>query len=140
MGYVSRHDHALLDFRLSLPKAWARDEQRRQACHVPREVRYTHATSSVWRCLMYGVLRCLTAGSQATRNWVTIRGSATHSESGVSALCWACPAPPQCETSKRHRPRIKDVDVGPKHRGNRCERGAQRLACMGMDAPDGTRR
>jgi len=40
MGYVSRHDHALLDFRLSLPREWARDELRRQACHVPPEVRY----------------------------------------------------------------------------------------------------
>jgi len=40
MGYVSRHEHALLDFRLSLPEAWARDEPRRQACRVPPEVRY----------------------------------------------------------------------------------------------------
>src|SRR3989441_11565125 len=40
MGYVSEHDHALLDFRLSLPEEWARDEQRRQECHVPPEVRY----------------------------------------------------------------------------------------------------
>jgi len=40
MGYVSRHDHGLLDFRLSLPKEWIRDELRRQACHVPPEVRY----------------------------------------------------------------------------------------------------
>src|SRR5262249_49080576 len=40
MGYVSRHDHALLDFRLSLPQEWARDAQRRQACHVPPEVQY----------------------------------------------------------------------------------------------------
>jgi SRSO17 transposase len=40
MGYVSRQDHALLDFRLSLPPEWARDEQRRQACHVPPAVRY----------------------------------------------------------------------------------------------------
>src|SRR5262249_21227874 len=40
MGYVSRHDHALLDFRLSLPEEWARDAQRRQQCHVPLEVRY----------------------------------------------------------------------------------------------------
>src|SRR5439155_687348 len=31
MGYVSHHDHALLDFRLSLPPEWARDEERRQA-------------------------------------------------------------------------------------------------------------
>ena len=40
MGYVSRHDHALLDFRLSLPEEWARDEQRRQECHVPENVAY----------------------------------------------------------------------------------------------------
>jgi hypothetical protein len=40
MGYVSRHDHALLDFRLSLPEEWARGEHRRQACHVPEAVAY----------------------------------------------------------------------------------------------------
>jgi SRSO17 transposase len=40
MAYVSRHAHALLDFRLSLPEAGARDAPRRQACHVPPEVRY----------------------------------------------------------------------------------------------------
>src|ERR671914_1026248 len=40
MAYVSRHDHALLDFRLYLPREWARDEQRRQTCHVPPDVRY----------------------------------------------------------------------------------------------------
>jgi SRSO17 transposase len=40
MGYVSAHDHALLDFRLYLPEEWTRDEQRRQQCHVPLEVRY----------------------------------------------------------------------------------------------------
>jgi SRSO17 transposase len=39
MGYVSRHAHALLDFRLSLPQEWTRDEPRREACHVPPEVR-----------------------------------------------------------------------------------------------------
>jgi SRSO17 transposase len=40
MGYVTRRDHALLDFRLSLPPEWARDARRRQECHVPEEVRY----------------------------------------------------------------------------------------------------
>jgi SRSO17 transposase len=40
MGYVSRHDHALLDFRFSLPREWARDEARRHACHVPEDVLY----------------------------------------------------------------------------------------------------
>src|SRR5207245_6612581 len=37
---ISTLRHALLDFRLSLPQEWARDEQRRQECHVPSEVRY----------------------------------------------------------------------------------------------------
>src|SRR5215475_13790805 len=40
MGYVSRRDHALLDFRLFLPQEWARNKRRRQDCHVPLEVRY----------------------------------------------------------------------------------------------------
>ena len=39
MGYVSAHDHALVDFRLSLPEEWPRDEQRRQQCRVPPDVR-----------------------------------------------------------------------------------------------------
>jgi SRSO17 transposase len=40
MGYVADEEHALLDFRLSLPQEWARDEQRRHACHVPPEIHY----------------------------------------------------------------------------------------------------
>jgi SRSO17 transposase len=40
MGYVCDDEHALLDFRLSLPEEWACDEQRRHACHVPPEMRY----------------------------------------------------------------------------------------------------
>jgi SRSO17 transposase len=40
IGYVSRHNHAILDFRLSLPEDRARDAQRRAECHVPPEVRY----------------------------------------------------------------------------------------------------
>ena len=40
MGYVCRHEPAWLDFRSYLPKEWARDERRRQECHVPLAVRY----------------------------------------------------------------------------------------------------
>src|SRR5712691_10664499 len=40
MGYVSDQDHAWLDFRLSLPEDWARDERRREECHVPEDVSY----------------------------------------------------------------------------------------------------
>src|SRR4029453_6170107 len=64
MGYVSRHDHALLDFRLSLPKDWAQDEQRRQASHVPPEVRY-HTRHE--QCLEMLDLW----GEQVPHGWVT---------------------------------------------------------------------
>src|SRR5262244_2491853 len=64
MGYISRHDHALLDFRLSLPEEWARDEQRRQACHVPSEVGYQTRQE---QCL-----EMLEAwGEQVPHGWVT---------------------------------------------------------------------
>ncbi len=64
MGYVSRHDHALLDFRLSLPEEWARDAPRRQACYVPPEVRY-HTRQE--QCV-----EMLDAwGNQVPHGWVT---------------------------------------------------------------------
>ena len=64
MGYVSRHDHALLDFRLSLPHDWTRDAQRREQCHVPPEVRY-HTRQE--QCL-----EMLDAwGEQVPHGWVT---------------------------------------------------------------------
>jgi SRSO17 transposase len=64
MGYVSHSDHVLLDFRLSLPEEWARDEQRRQECHVPSEVRY-HTRQA--QCLeMLDAWR-----AQVPHSWVT---------------------------------------------------------------------
>src|SRR5216684_4928199 len=64
MGYVCGHEHALLDFRLSLPEEWTRDEPRRQACHVPPEVRYQTRHE---QCL-----EMLDAwGDQVAHGWVT---------------------------------------------------------------------
>jgi SRSO17 transposase len=64
MGYVSRHEHAVLDFRLSLPEEWARDEPRRRECHVPKAVRY-HTRHD--QCL-----EMLDAwGDQVPHGWVT---------------------------------------------------------------------
>ena len=40
LGYVSRHEHALVDMRLYLPEVWARDRKRRQKCGVPGHVRF----------------------------------------------------------------------------------------------------
>jgi SRSO17 transposase len=40
LGYVARDEHALVDFRLFLPKDWARRKQRRAKAGVPKEVRF----------------------------------------------------------------------------------------------------
>src|SRR5918997_3186538 len=40
MAYASYQEHALVDVRLYLPKAWAKDRVRRKRCGVPKAVRY----------------------------------------------------------------------------------------------------
>jgi SRSO17 transposase len=40
LGYVSRKEHALVDFRLYLPKEWAAARKRRKKAGVPREIRF----------------------------------------------------------------------------------------------------
>jgi len=40
LGYVSRHEHTLVDTRLFLPKEWTKDPQRRQKAGIPPEVRF----------------------------------------------------------------------------------------------------
>jgi hypothetical protein len=40
MGYVSRTEHTLVNFRLYLPEEWAKDKARRKEAGVPSEVRF----------------------------------------------------------------------------------------------------
>ena len=40
LGYVSRREHALVDFRLYLPKEWATSRTRRRTAGVPKSVRF----------------------------------------------------------------------------------------------------
>lgn len=40
MAYASHREHALVDVRLYLPKAWATDRARRKRCGIPKAVRY----------------------------------------------------------------------------------------------------
>ncbi|MFO0843065.1 MAG: IS701 family transposase [Gemmataceae bacterium] len=40
LGYVSRVDHALVDFRLYLPREWTNDRKRRDKAGVPWQVRF----------------------------------------------------------------------------------------------------
>ena len=40
LGYVSRKEHALVDFRLYLPRQWPRSRRRLNKAGVPREVRF----------------------------------------------------------------------------------------------------
>ena len=40
MGYVSRMEHALVNFRLYLPEEWAKDRGRRKEAGVPEEIQF----------------------------------------------------------------------------------------------------
>lgn len=40
LGYVSRREHALVDFRLYLPKEWANRKRRRRKAGVPESIRF----------------------------------------------------------------------------------------------------
>jgi len=40
MAYASTREHALVDVRLYLPRAWAKDRARRKRCGVPKAARY----------------------------------------------------------------------------------------------------
>ena len=40
LAYVSDTEHALVDFRLYLPKEWAKDRKRRKRAGVPKEIKY----------------------------------------------------------------------------------------------------
>jgi SRSO17 transposase len=40
LGYVSRREHALVDFRLYLPKEWANRKRRRRKAGVPETIRF----------------------------------------------------------------------------------------------------
>jgi SRSO17 transposase len=40
LGYVSRRDHALVDFRLFLPQEWAKRKRRRAKAGVPEAIRF----------------------------------------------------------------------------------------------------
>ena len=40
LAYVGRHEHALVDVRLYLPKEWAADKERRSRAGIPRGVRF----------------------------------------------------------------------------------------------------
>ena len=40
LGYVSRRDHALVNFRLYLPKEWTKRKRRRAKAGVPAEIRF----------------------------------------------------------------------------------------------------
>jgi SRSO17 transposase len=64
MGDVSRHEHAVLAFRLAWPEDGARDQQRRQACQVPEEVRDSTRQAP-------GLERLDLWGEQGPHGWVT---------------------------------------------------------------------
>ena len=117
MGYVARSDHALLDFRLSLPENWARDELRRHACHVPPEVQY-HTRHE--QCL-----EMLDAwGEQVPHGWITGDDELGRHTQFRQALrergeryALGGPATPLFTTWRRRCRRTRGVDDGQKPPG-----------------------
>ena len=77
MGYVSHHDHALLDFRLSLPRTGHGTSNDAKHATCRRRCAIKRGRSSAWRCSTRGGSRYRTAGSPAMMNWVATRGFAT---------------------------------------------------------------
>ena len=119
MGYVSDQDHALLDFRLALPKEWARDAPRRQECHIPPEVCY-HTRHE----------QCLEMldewGEHVPHGWVTGDDElGRHTwlrqelrERGERYVLGG-PAPPRYATWRPRCPSPQDVALAPRRHGNR---------------------
>ena len=64
MAYASRHEHALVDVRLYLPRGWAKDRARRKRCGVPKAVRY-------WTRHELALEMLDEAGPQLPHAWVT---------------------------------------------------------------------
>jgi len=127
MGYVSRQEHALLDFRLSLPQEWARDEQRRQACHVPEDVSYRTRHDQCLEMLDEW-------GEHVPHGWVTgddELGRYTRFRGELRARGERYVLGVPCATLRRRRPRIKGAAVVPRPRGKRCGRGDNRSAQKG---------
>ena len=78
LGYVSDADHALVDFRLYLPREWAKDRKRRKKAGVPKDVRFrTRHELALEMLERRGPACCRTAGSPATTRWAGPRGSAS---------------------------------------------------------------
>jgi SRSO17 transposase len=63
LGYVSHTGHALVDYRLYLPKEWTRDRKRMNEAGVPREVRFATRHELALRMLD-------TQGSLLPHRWV----------------------------------------------------------------------
>jgi SRSO17 transposase len=63
LGYVSRREHALVDYRLYLPKQWTQDAKRKQHAGVPKGTRY-HSRHDL--CLQMLDQR----GSQLPHRWI----------------------------------------------------------------------
>ena len=52
LAYASRQEHALVNFRLYLPKSWARDRARANAAACRSRCGFKHGTRWRWRCSM----------------------------------------------------------------------------------------
>ena len=91
MGYVSRIEHALVNFRLFLPEEWTKDRARCRAAGIPREVRAQTRHELALEMLAESGPSCRTPGSRGMTRWAGRSGSAGTCGTAASATCWRCP-------------------------------------------------
>ena len=99
LGYVSRRDHALVDFRLYLPKEWAQRQAAAQEGRGAGGDSLPHAARTDAGDAGRDAVRCCrTRGLPATTNWAVARGFARNCGRATNAICWPCRPTPWCVT------------------------------------------
>src|SRR5262249_15575598 len=69
MGYVSHPAHAVLDFRVALPREWTRHAQRRRACHGPPAVQEQTRQAQGGERLALGGAQGAQGGAEGREGW-----------------------------------------------------------------------
>jgi len=98
LGYVSCHEHTLVDFRLDLPKEWARRKRRRQKAGIPEAIRFHTRHELILEMLdEWGPLlpHAWISGDDELGRCSWFRSNCGR---GTSAICWPCPRTPWCVT------------------------------------------
>ena len=91
MAYVTRKEHAIVNTRLYLPKAWAKDLRRRKEAGVPDRSSFVLAINWRWRCWRNAEGYCHTCGSRVMTKWAVPLVFGWNCVTSASGICWRSP-------------------------------------------------